>query len=225
MGHVTTGATTSRSADLDQCFSILEGGVLAAAKPQGYFQSEELHQLKAQAFRAYRHLEPIVTDFLQVVRGRSAGEVADTRSLRSAMCFPARFLGVESIDDLDSPAAERTDEILRLALHLGLAYHFSLHNCPARDNHERVDMDLLARWFYPESLVAAARLKEYDTSTGGLPTRVFGWFHRTSAASVLRDVLKLGLWKRAKSKSYLRNLMFSGILMGMGFDMAAQGKL
>jgi hypothetical protein len=213
--------------DLEQGFALLEAAMEAVSKTTGLFQSGEFRQRRAQALEAYCSIEPIAGEYLEALRGRPVGDAAQAGGrFQRAMCFPARFLGIgKSIDGLGAGSAAKVDEMLRLALHLGLAYHFSLHECPARDRHAAVDAGVVARWFYPEAPEASARLKEYDGSTGGLPSRMFGWFYRRNSLPVLRDVLRLGLWKRIQGRAYLKNLMFSGILLGMAFDMAAQNKL
>ena len=137
------------------------------------------------------------------------------------MDFPYRFLKKTKINDLSCYSLE---SIIIDCFLIGFIYHFIFTNFATRNKYETVDYDKLYDTWLPNTLVADIKMRAYNKDHNMAPEKYFLNYYKKEIknCSSFNFVFKIGVLKRSKVLSYLKNIMFCGLLYGMNYDMATK---
>ncbi len=185
------------------------------------FEGPDFKHRTEIARRAFDALAPMGYGFLDIVKGRvENGRSFGQPEIGRSICFPERFLGARSVDQLASPLTERIGEILDRIFFEGLLFHLLVASFPTRRRIPELDISALREAWYVNALVASRLMRDYDKDAGGEASFLFKSLIDEEIDPYLKDVARVGIWKRAKAHSNLKNLYFAGALLGMMADTA-----
>lgn len=137
-----------------------------------------------------------------------------------SMCFPQRFLKVDSAGDLGVKNLLDLSVIISNCFYCGMFFHFIYMKFPTRQNYQDVDFDGLFDEWVHNSMIADLQMKEYDERNGKLPSTVFKRFYEDRKfESTFKTVFKVGYFKRGRVQSFMKNVFFSGAQFAMFYDL------
>lgn len=138
----------------------------------------------------------------------------------SALNFPKRFIK----GNLDNEQTRLLNTIIIDCFMVGYIYHFIDCTFPTRDRIELVDFERLYNTWLVKSIVADIVLKKYNKNVNNAPVIFFELYYKTHKCydKVFTDRFKIGHFKNWKVYSFMRNIMFSGALYGMSYDLATK---
>ena len=187
----------------------------------GSFEGPDFEHRVEIAGRAFDPLAPMGYEFLDIVKGRvETGRAFGQPETGRSICFPERFLRARSVDQLASPLAEQTSEMLDRIFFEGLLFHLLVASFSTRSRIPELDISALREAWYVDALLASRFMRDYDKDAGGEASFLFKSLIDEEIDPYLKDVARFGIWKRAKAHSNLENLYFAGALLGMMADAA-----
>jgi len=187
-----------------------------------YLSSAEYQDAIGLAKSVYERVEPLCEAFLNVVKGLDDGSTLSIVDYYKVMNFPRRFLKLPSITSLPQSQRVMLEPTLEEAFLLGFLFHFTTYKFPSRNQLDRVNTDKLLQSWALETLVADNKMKQYNKELSKIPEACFESFYETQIQPKLKEVLKLGFWTRSKCYSFLHNLFFAGVLLGMRWDLCTK---
>lgn len=158
------------------------------------------------------HLAPIFVEFVHGVVLREPDSSMNTFGQK--MNFRGRFARRAEPSMLASLQSEF--EYLVVA---GFGLHYLLTEFPTRNLVGRVDTLHLQEEWIGRAIAADHSLRWYDAEQHGIPSRFVEHLYRTRLERLLRDSLRLGFWKEGQARSYIKNLFWSGVLLGLAADL------
>lgn len=168
---------------------------------------------KAAARRVFALTDTVCSQLLAVVKGFSSGmEIGAT-----SMCFPRRFFKVQSVVELPHPMSSVVAGLLEDDLYLGLMSHLLLKEFAPREQTAPSDVVLAAADWFATVLAADRLLHDYNEAALEVPGLLFDRYFDHTLAVALAP-LRIGAWKLGMCRSFLRNLHFCGLLLGVLLD-------
>jgi len=191
--------------NFDQMYQAFKGVLINLGITADVVDAEHRDKLPV-ARTVFEKLHPECDKFLLIVSGYFPAE--------SAMCFTTRFLKAP----VSKNVSEKLFKVVGKVFFLGLIFHLTFSTYPTRSNTKKVDCVALVREWINETLIASIILKSFVKDTP-LIMSVYRYFFQNEIEPFLKSDLKIGWWKRAKCESFFANLLLSGVLLGMLFDM------
>lgn len=132
-----------------------------------------------------------------------------------------RLLKGNSIGSLDADTRQRLESLLQSSFQLGLRmYHISF-NFPTREKIPQIDVEALYADWIKSAMIADSKMRDLDNrSQQGLSNLFKIWYDNEVDAFFMNE-LGLGAWKKGRAGSWLSNLYFSGVYLGLLADIAA----
>jgi hypothetical protein len=184
-------------------------------------KTEDFIRKKSESEKILKALKPLGESFLSLVKGLSPGVTNEEKVVRNVLCIPSKYLGVESISQLQPAIAKRLNDAIDETFLLGLVSHLILSNHPQRHRIPTINKDRLYSTFLRASGMADAQMQQYNKDANGIPEAVFQEQFKIDVEPILKRELKVGFWKMGKLKSNFRNLFFAGIIIGVIADTQA----
>lgn len=156
---------------------------------------------------------------LNVVKGIAPVTAIDNAQM-TAMCFPTKFLKLDSILELSSDKLKPLNDIINLTFYLGFMYHLIFIDFPSRKNIlGQLDTKSFFEKYYPQTLMANDILKDYKSENEELADYIF-YVYFFEIEDFLQKELGIRFFKRNICRSFLENLYLSGALLGKQLDMS-----
>ena len=112
-------------------------------------------------------------------------------------------------------------EMLRISFFTGFVFHFMFFYIPSRDQYNNVDYLKLYNSWLPKTLIANIEMKQYNDESNNLAYSFFAWLYDESEYDkYMKDHHKLPIMKRLNVKSFLKNILCSGCMYGMYYEIA-----
>lgn len=164
-------------------------------------------------------LAPISVEMFTLITSPTIDSAMNQHGRMYAFC--ARVLAPSANTDAQTTALvhSRLEEVFVA----GFLVHHALTSFPGRETSvERIDISALVSRFPGEALGADSRLRSYDLKHARIASTIAVALYEDRLEHLLRDVIRIGWWKRAKSLSFFTNLFWAGILLGVMTDLSGR---
>lgn len=177
---------------------------------------KELNNEMSYAIKVLEKSKRNLSDYFAIINGKKK------HPNMSALDFPQRFIK----GDLDTEKSMLLNTIIIDCFMVGYIYHFIFLRFPTRDKIDLVDFDRLCNSWLVKSLVADMILKGYSEDQDNGPEEFFRLYYENNKNydKAFIDRFKIGYLKKSQVYYFMRNIMFSGALYGMSYDMATMGR-
>jgi len=132
-----------------------------------------------------------------------------------------RLLKGNSISFLDIDTRQKLEILLQRSFQLGLRmFHFAF-TFPTREKIPQIDVESLYSDWMKSAMIADSKMRDLDNLSRQLLSNTFKYWYDNEVDAFFMKELGLGVWKRGRAGSWLSNLYFSGVYLGLLADNAA----
>jgi hypothetical protein len=187
--------------------------------------SEEYQQRQDASLSALPLLINIAKPFLNSAKSLDRANEIPIPNYGQAICFPSRFLGKSSIDELPNQVSEKLSNAIDIIFFSGLKFHLFWATFPTRKEYKNVHAENLKSQWLLEAILSDQTMKNFYTGEGGAMSKdIFEKYYTNHCLGLLKNDLKIGFFKRGICKSFFRNIYWAGALLGVQYDMATKQK-
>ncbi len=185
--------------------------------------SEEYQQRRNASLCAFPLLINIAVPFLNSAKSLDSANEIPIPNYGQAICFPFRFLGKTSIDELPNQTGEKLSDSLDTIFFSGINFHLFWATFPTRKEYKNVNVEELKGKWLIDALLADQTMRNFYPGEGRPMSKdAFDKYFLTHCLSLLKNDLKIGFFKRGICKSFFRNIYWAGALLGTQYDMATK---
>ena len=161
--------------------------------------------------------------YLGIVKGLNQGISLTQFDVNDPLCFPKRFLKMDSTAYLSPDKSALINITLERVFFLGFLTYLLYMNTPTPEKMIEINLNEFYNKWVIHSLVADKHTRGIDTQASGLFNHVLGYYYGNDIENMLKDQFKIGGFTLGQVKSYLIFLFNSGIYLGMCLDLTSSG--
>lgn len=194
---------------------ILRYGLIGTALVgENILDSDNFINSKQLAENLLNKLIPYCDDFIGIIKGYV--DKCEILGFIRTMSFPKRFSKL----GLSEKQKKELEDILEQTFFLGLTFHFFSWNMPTRKEADKVNFDsLISNWLI-KIMLADKHCKSYNKDMNNMPKSFFNYYYDRLLEPFFQNELQFGYLKRGACYAYFHNLFYSGVLLGVHFDVA-----
>ena len=133
-----------------------------------------------------------------------------------------RLLKGNSIGSLDIGTLKKFESVLLRSFQLGLRMYHLNSTFPTREKIPQIDFESLYGDWSESAMISDRKMQLLDKQTGQTLSNFFKTWYDNEVDAFFMNELGLGVWKRGRAGSWLSNLYFSGMFLGLLADVASK---
>ena len=133
-----------------------------------------------------------------------------------------RLLKGNPLGSLDIETRKKLERVLLNSFQLGLRMYHMNTTFPTREKIPQIDLDPIYKDWTKSAMIADRKMQKLEEMAGQLYSIFFKKWYDNGVEAFFIDELNLGVWKRGRAASWLSNLYFSGMFLGLIADIASK---